>query len=220
MGGKLKAAEFISGRFADVLSNIYLGYAVLWHHQKFPAAGSDVLVHYAMQNILCDAEEALFGVYENFPVPGVGVMMRAFTSPTGRCYSRPSDELTRKASQAITTETGVRAQLLENLYLPTDVHTERTAQLHAALGKCIKADAILAKCRKEKREPSTQEKADIDAAEAMRETIIQVDSFSRLGIELNQGEEWTHNMRPGVTVKAEMAERAARSRSIGAGGKR
>ena len=54
----------------------------------------------------------------------------------------------------------------------------------------------------------------------MRETIIQVDSFSRLGIELNQGEEWTHNMRPGVTVKAEMAEMAAMSMSIGAGGKR
>jgi hypothetical protein len=28
MGGDLKFAEFISGRYADVLSNLFLGYAV------------------------------------------------------------------------------------------------------------------------------------------------------------------------------------------------
>jgi len=184
-----------------VLSNIYLGYAVLWHYTKYPVEGSEALVDYSMQNILCDAEEALFGVYDNFPVPGVGLAMRAFTSPTGRCYSRPSDELTRKASNAITTETKVRAQLGENLYVPTDL-AERTALLQAALGKCIKADVILSKCKKEKREPSTQEKADIDAAEAMREVIIQVDSFARLGRELNQSPDWTASQRPGVAVKA------------------
>lgn len=201
MGGKLKAAEFISGRFADVLSNIYLGYAVLWHYQKYPVEGSEVLVDYAMQSILCEAEEALFGIYDNFPVPGVGLAMRMFTSPTGRCYSRPSDELTRKASNAITTETAVRKQLGENLFIPKDM-AERTAQLHAALGKCLKADAILARCRKEKRQPTTQEQTDIDAAETMREQIIQVDSFARLGVELNQSVDWSANQRPGVAVKA------------------
>jgi acyl-CoA dehydrogenase len=34
MGGKLKSAEFISGRFADIISSLYLGYATLWHYQK------------------------------------------------------------------------------------------------------------------------------------------------------------------------------------------
>ena len=200
MGGKLKSAEFTSGRFADVLSNIYLGYAVLWHYSKHPVEGSEVLVDYALQTILCDAEDALFGVYANFPVPGVGLAMQALTSPTGRCYKRPSDDLTRKAANAITTETKVRAQLGENLYIPTDL-SERTAQLQAALPLCLKADAILAKVRKERREPTTQEKVDIDKAEALREVIIQVDSFARLGSEIHQGADWTASQRPGVAVK-------------------
>ena len=34
MGGKLKFAEFTSGRYADVLSSIFLGYATLWYVQK------------------------------------------------------------------------------------------------------------------------------------------------------------------------------------------
>ena len=201
MGGKLKAAEFISGRFADVLSNIYLGYAVLWHYQKYPVEGSEALVDYSMQNILCDAEDALHGIYSNFPVPGVGLAMRAFTSPTGRCYTRPSDDLTRRVSSIITTDSKVREQFAANLFVPSDL-SDRTALINAALSKCVKADVILAKLKKEKRQPSTQEKADIDEAETMREQIIQVDAFARLGSEIQQGQDWTPSQRPGVAVKA------------------
>jgi hypothetical protein len=34
MGGGLKTAEFLSGRYADILSNLYMGYACLWYYQK------------------------------------------------------------------------------------------------------------------------------------------------------------------------------------------
>jgi hypothetical protein len=40
--------------------------------------------------------------------------------------------------------------------------------------------------RKEKRKPSASEQAIVDEAEAMREEIIQVDSFEKLGRELTQ----------------------------------
>ena len=162
-----------------------------------------------MQNILFEAEEALFGVYDNFPVPGVGALMQVFTSPTGRCYSRPNDVLTRKVSKAITTDTKVRSQIAENIYIPTDL-SERTALLFAALPKCLKADSILSTLKKERRQPSTQEKMLIDEAEAMREIIIQVDSFPRLGKELNEALDWTANLRPGVTVKAGMMAAAVK----------
>ena len=111
MGGKLKAAEFVSGRFADVLSNIFLGYAVLWHYHKFPVDGAEAVAEFALQNILHDAEEALFGIFANFPVPGVGLAMRAVTAPLGRCYPAPPDALLRKVSNSITKDTAVRKQV-------------------------------------------------------------------------------------------------------------
>ena len=74
--------------------------------------------------------------------------------------------------------------------------------------KCIHADTLLAACRKEKRQPSAAEKALIDEAEAMRETIIQVDSFQRLGRELHLSQEWTASERPGVTAGVAAMARA------------
>ena len=103
MGGGLKFAEFTSGRYADVLSNIFLGYAVLWHHTKFPVAGSDKMVEYAMESILYETEDALHGVFENFPIPVLGPLMRVLTFPTGRCYSKPTDKMTTNVSNLITT---------------------------------------------------------------------------------------------------------------------
>ena len=84
MGGKLKFAEFTSGRFADVLSNIFLGYAVLWHYQKFPVEGGEKVLDYAMQSLLCETEEALFAIFDNFPVPLLGSIMKTLTFPTGK----------------------------------------------------------------------------------------------------------------------------------------
>lgn len=56
LGGKIKFAESLSGRYADVLSNLYLGYATLWFHSKYPAAGSEKMVEWALDNILCDIQ--------------------------------------------------------------------------------------------------------------------------------------------------------------------
>ena len=47
-----------------------------------------------------------------------------------------------------------------------------------------------------KRSATTLEQEVIDKAEAMREQIIQVDSFDRLGKEVHQKDEWTSQSRP------------------------
>jgi alkylation response protein AidB-like acyl-CoA dehydrogenase len=57
LGGRIKFAESLSGRYADVLSHIYLGYATLWFHAKNPAQGSDKVVDYVMANLLVDIQD-------------------------------------------------------------------------------------------------------------------------------------------------------------------
>ena len=56
LGGKIKFAESLSGRYADILSNLYLGYATLWFHSKNPAEGSDKVVDYVLSNCLVDIQ--------------------------------------------------------------------------------------------------------------------------------------------------------------------
>jgi len=195
LGGNLKSAEFISGRFADILSNIYLGYATLWFYEKYKVDGADVMLHYSLQTLTNEIEDAFFGIFSNFPVPLVGSVMRTLTFPFGRTYSKPSDSLIQSVSNAITMDTMVREQLAQNLFISKNPE-DRVHQIRNALPIVIAADQILAKLRKERRSASLEEKAVVDAAEEIRERIIQVDSFSRLGSEIHESVEWTASDRP------------------------
>lgn len=204
MGGKLKSAEFISGKFADVISSLYLGYATLWHYKKYPVEGSDKLLDFAMQNILHETENSFYDIFKNFPVPGVGMCMKFLTFPTGKCYEKPSDVLVRAASQAITLDTAVRKQFEKDLFISKD-DSNRVSLIVHSLPKVIEADKLLSQLKKEKRQPTDAEKAVIDAAEKAREEIIQVNSFPRLGKELTHDQSWTSLQRPayvGVNVAA------------------
>lgn len=205
MGGGLKQAEFTSGRYADVLSNLFLGYAILWHYKKYPVAGSEKIVEYAMENILFETEDALFGIYANFPVPLLGTAMQLLTAPTGRCYARPTDEMVKNVATLITTDTPTRTQLAQCLYFSADP-SDRVAMLHATLPQALAADKILTQIRKEKRVASPSEKVIIDTAEAAREIIIQVDSFARIGKEINQPDDWTASERPAYASTYAYAE--------------
>jgi len=182
MGGRIKFAESVSGRYADVLSHLYLGYATLWYHSKFPAAGSDVIVDYVMSTLLYDIQEAFYGIFDNFPIRPVGWAMKAVAFPLGKTYSRPSDELTKKVADLITKPSAVRDLLAQDMYISKDLN-DRVALLNATLPKAVKADDILVKCRKEKRQPTSEEQKLIDEVEAARDIIIQVDAFNTLGKE-------------------------------------
>jgi acyl-CoA dehydrogenase len=196
LGGQIKFAEALSGRYADVLSNIYLGYATLWFHSKYPAKGSDKILDYAMANILVDTQDAFYGIFENFPIRPVAWTMQALAFPTGKTYERPSDKLMRQVANLITKPSEVRDLLIENIYIPKDMN-DRVALLHAILPKAVKVDEIYAKMRKEKRQPTAEEKVLIDEVEAAREIIIQVDAFPALGQEA-QIPNWRTEDRPAL----------------------
>jgi len=195
MGGQIKFAEMISGRYADVLSNIYLGYATLWFHSKNPTPGSEAVVEYAMQNILCDIQEGFEGIFDNFPIRPVGWAMRYSTFPLGKAYSRPDDKLTTKVSNLITKPSATRDLLMQDIYISKDPN-DRVALLNNTIKIAVEADEILGKLRKEKREATAEEKKLIDKAEAAREIIIQVDSFKGLGPEAAPG--WKTSDRPAL----------------------
>lgn len=205
LGGKLKFAEFTSGRFADVLSNLYLGYACLWYYEKNKVPGLEKLVDYSLTTILYDSQKALDNIFTNFPAPALGPVMRAVTFPYGKAYPEPTDAQRRAVSELITTPNAVRDLLGQNTFVSSNPE-DRLHLLVNSLSQCVEADNILTKLRKEKRNATGAEQAIIDAAEAARETIIQVDAFDKLGAEKIAGDKY---VRPAMRKAAKPVQKVA-----------
>jgi hypothetical protein len=58
------------------------------------------------------------------------------------------------------------------------------ALINKALPVSMKADEVMAQAKKEKRALTPEEKMLVDHADTLRNIIVQVDSFDKLGIEL------------------------------------
>jgi acyl-CoA dehydrogenase len=206
LGGKLKFAEFTSGRFADVLSNLYLGYATLWYYQQNQTKDKDseAVLDMAMQTILFDIEQAYDDLFNNFPAPVIGSVMRLLTFPTGKNHSKPRDTTVAAAANAISKPSSVRDVLMSDLFISQNPG-DRVGLINNSLEKIVEADNVLSQLRKERRPPTPIEKALIEDADVCREIIIQVDSFSRLGREIYEGSNWTQADRPAYDTRSNIS---------------
>jgi Na+-translocating ferredoxin:NAD+ oxidoreductase RnfG subunit len=93
------------------------------------------------------------------------------------------------------------------MFISKNIDTDRVAMMNHILPKACAADDILAKCRKEKRSPTAEEQHLIDEVEAVREMVIQVDSFDGLGQEINgQIPNWKVSDRPALQPAYEEEE--------------
>ncbi len=198
-GGNLKMKEKITGRFADMLSWMYIATTVL---KRFEAAGSPKdhlpFFHWSMQHCLAEYHKALIGLCKNYDVPGVMILFRVLSlffrmNPVA---SHPSDDIAEQMCKAISTNMKLRDELTEGLYLgakPEEAlrrYDDTFAALREArpllkkVKKAIRAKQLpkkrIAKVLEEAVEKNilTQvEKEKLEKAEAMRHDAIMVDSF-------------------------------------------
>ena len=190
IGGKLKFTEMISGRFADVFSNLYLGYACCWYYnQNKDVKDIDIIFDHAMTTICYDAQQSFDGIFRNFPLLGVGTVMRALTFPTGLPYRQPSDKDTKAVADLVSSDSQVRELLSVGVFISKNPN-DRVALINATLPKAMTADLILADMRKNKRQATREEQVMIDEVEDARNEIIQVDAFEKLGKERHMGKEY------------------------------
>ncbi|EGZ30294.1 hypothetical protein PHYSODRAFT_553352 [Phytophthora sojae] len=195
LGGKLKFAEMISGRFADVFSSLYLGYSAMWFYKNNRhVEGIDAMFDYAMTQLCYEAQQGIVGISKNFPVPGVGPIMRGLSFPFGLPYEAPTDKQRRQISDLTSTDSGIRNLLSDNVFVSENPN-DRVALLNATLPKAVKADKTLSALRKQKRSATIDEQKFIDEVEAAREIIIQVDNFDALGAEIGKPKDY---VRPGM----------------------
>ena len=200
-GGTLKRRETITGRFADILSWMYLGMATL---RRFEAEGRPAedlpLVDWALQYSLFQLQEAFAGLFQNLPIPILGWVFRApvavwwRVNPIGQ---NPSDTLGHKVAQQIQLPGQHRDHLTQGIYVPSHPD-EALGRLEQAFQLSVKAQPLLQKIKVASRAGNlpiakpeqlidqalaadivTKEEAKlIREAELMRDRAIQVDSFS------------------------------------------
>jgi acyl-CoA dehydrogenase len=194
-GGSLKRQEAITGRFADILSWLYLGSATL---RRFEAEGQKPedlpLVHWSMQYAFAQIQQALEGIVSNLPIPTALRSVKLAWVRVNSLGSFPSDQLGHQVVQVFQTPGEVRDRLTSGIYLP-EHSDEQLGLLEQAFSAVSQSEAIAktvkSAVRAGKVKPdqliesalsagiiSDTEASQLREAETLRQEAIQVDSFT------------------------------------------
>lgn len=198
LGGTLKRREKISGRFADVLSHMYLISAVLKRFEDQGRPEADVpMLRWFCDLALYRCQEALDGVLRNFPHRPAAWLMRLMIFPLGRHFRPPADRLGREVGSLLLSPSEARDRLTSGVYVSSDPD-DAIGRVELALDKVIAAEDASKKLRKAdiawqvtalrdleavlaeglKQQVINQAEADaIRAASAARKPVIRVDDF-------------------------------------------
>ncbi len=198
LGGSLKRREKISGRFADVLSYMYLASAVIKRFEDDGRPEADVpLMRWACDYCLHEAEKSLVVILKNFPSRFLEWLMGGLVFPIGRRYYAPSDVMGQAAAKILLEPSEARERLTRGIFHSGGTQ-DPLGRLDDALPKVIAAEplermlykladeqpllhgdhaALLAAALEAKR--LTAAEADlVRVAQAARREVIAVDDFA------------------------------------------
>ncbi|MCW5622551.1 MAG: acyl-CoA dehydrogenase [Burkholderiales bacterium] len=194
LGGDLKRREKISARLGDVLSQLYLASCVIKRYHDDGAQQTDLpFVQWALQDSVYRAQEALFGLFDNFPVRWAAWLMHRLCFPLGRSFSPPDDRLGHRVAALLLENSPTRDRLTAGIYLHPD-ESDPVGRLELALDLVNQAERVEAKVRAtakagvagaQARMEAAHEAGLIDAHEAqlwsrydaLRRGCIMVDDF-------------------------------------------
>ena len=200
LGGNLKRKEKLSGRLADILSNLYLLSAVLKLYEDRRRPQDEwPLVKWACEESLVAIQESFAGLLRNFPNRPTAWLLTAIIFPLGRRFAGPSDVVGHQVAGILLEPSAARDRLTAGLFLPKSL-TEPLGRLEDALRKVIAAEPVEKKLRDAVRADKLKEQPDarlleegiragvVSRAEAeilrlalaARHEVIRVDDFPKL----------------------------------------
>jgi acyl-CoA dehydrogenase len=201
LGGSLKSREKITGRFADILSWMYIGTATL---RRFEAEGrrkEDLpFVHFCLNHALYEIQKSFDGIFANLDVPGLGWFFRGpvrMWSNFNSLAGEHNDQHTHKIASMILSDTDQRLRHTDGIYVPhgTDEHlglleatfkiVKRAEEAEKKIRRAVR-EKILAKGKGPEQLQSALDKgvitkdefADLQKADQLRYEAVQVDDFS------------------------------------------
>jgi len=142
LGASLKRREMISGRFADVLSYLYIASAVVKRYEDEGRQRADEpLMRWACDYCLHEAEKTLVVVLKNLPSRFLAWLLGGLVFPTGRRYHVPSDAMGQACARLLLEPSETRDRLSRCIFL-TDDPKDRLGKLEDALPKVIAAEPL------------------------------------------------------------------------------
>lgn len=201
LGGALKMREKITGRYADILSWMYIGTAVLRRYEADGRLKEDLpFVHFCLNHCLYEIQKAFDGLFANLTVPGLSWFFRGplrMWSNMNALAGEHNDSHTHKIASVILSDSDLRLRHTDGIFVPKAPEqlglleaTFKVVKRAEAAEKKVKA-AIRAKTLpKLKGTPAYQaaldkgvitkdEFGDLNRADEMRLAAIQVDDFSQ-----------------------------------------
>lgn len=213
LGGSLKLKEKLTGRFADVLSWMYIGTAILRRYEADGRPKEDLsFVHFTMTHSLYKIQKAFDGIFGNLPVPGLTWLFAGplrMWSSFNALAGEANDKHTHKIASLILTDSPQRLRHTEGIYMPDNTiehlglleETFRVVKRAEVVDKKVR-EAVKAKTlpkakgrelydsAREKGVITNDEYALLARSEELRAAAIAVDDFSQ--------EEYLHHSSPGV----------------------
>ncbi len=145
--GSLKQSERLSGRMADVLTEMYVCSGVLrMYDQIGPDDSMNDLKDWVIADGLSRAQHALEELCCNLPSRAVGRLLRFLIFPLGRPWKRPSDRLEHGLAQVISVPSSGRDRLTAGIYMPMNPD-EPLSRLETALRKVTTTAPLAARLR-------------------------------------------------------------------------
>jgi acyl-CoA dehydrogenase len=145
LGGDLKRKQRLSGRMADILSDLYLLSAVLKRYEDEGHIKEDTpLVDAIARDHLFAIEQSFAAVFANFPSRPLAWLMRILVFPLGRHQKPASDRVTYRLARSVLRPGAFRDRLTIGTYVSMDPK-DVTGVLEDALIKVTRAEEIEAK---------------------------------------------------------------------------
>jgi acyl-CoA dehydrogenase len=176
LGGDLKRKQRLSGRMADILSNLYMMSATLKRYEDEGRIIEDrPVVDAVMADCIADIEKSFGEVYANFPNAILRNAMRFLTFPLGR-HARPaSDRANYRLVRPVLAPGAFRDRLTTGVYISTDPN-DVTGVLEDALVKVTQAEEIETRFVKALKKGLIERRLDRDAiTDAVGVNIITAD---------------------------------------------
>ncbi len=174
MGASLKRRESVSGRFGDILAQMYLITAALKRFEEEGYRQSDELfLEVAVEDAFGKIDLAFSGILENLASGMIGVPFKLYgfytrLNPMGKTIK---DKSLHSIATAMCEDDSVRERVCGNIYMG-----ERPLQLLEATHKMQAVKVLLAQ-EKTKERLTESEKRALTEVRALQHEIITVDSF-------------------------------------------
>lgn len=152
LGGELKRREMLSGRFADIMGELYLVLCSLKRYIDDGEPEADLpLLDYVCANGLYEVQERLGAIFANFPSPAVATVLSALVFPFGMRARRADDSTARAVAELMLQPSAARDRLTDGIYLSRDPR-DPVGRVEYALALAIETEALERKLLRVQRE--------------------------------------------------------------------